>query len=96
MKRSAPGPAMPPCKACHGPDLRGMGNMPPIAGRQASYLARQIWDFKLGARDGQMAALMKSAYSNSLNTSRRAAMIELLPHRGGFVAGPHDAVPSTC
>ena len=52
------------CKACHGPDLKGVGNMPPIAGRQASYLARQIWDFNLGARDGQMAALMKPAVAN--------------------------------
>ena len=34
---------------------------PPIAGRQASYSARQIWDIKLGARNGDRAKLMKPA-----------------------------------
>jgi len=38
------------CGLCHGPDLRGKGNVPGIAGRTASYLSRQLWDIKQGAR----------------------------------------------
>ena len=30
------------CTACHAPDLMGVGDVPPIAGRSPSYLARQI------------------------------------------------------
>lgn len=49
------------CAVCHGADLRGTALGPPIAGRQASYLARQMFDFQKGARDGEMAKLMKPA-----------------------------------
>ena len=49
------------CLTCHGKDLRGTALAPPIAGRQPSYLGRQLWDMKLGARNGAMAALMKPA-----------------------------------
>ena len=49
------------CLTCHGKDLRGTALAPPIAGRQPSYLGRQLWDFKLGARNGTMAHLMKPA-----------------------------------
>jgi cytochrome c553 len=49
------------CLTCHGPDLRGTRLAPPIAGRQASYIARQIWDMKLGARNGDAAKAMKPA-----------------------------------
>jgi cytochrome c553 len=47
------------CGACHGPDLRGIGNIPPIAGRSPSYLARQLYDFQQGTRNGDAAILMK-------------------------------------
>jgi cytochrome c553 len=49
------------CLTCHGADLRGSTLGPPIAGRQASYLARQLFDFQKGARNGDMAKLMKPA-----------------------------------
>ena len=49
------------CVACHGADMRGTQLGPPIAGRQASYLARQMFDFQKGTRNGQMASLMKPA-----------------------------------
>jgi cytochrome c553 len=49
------------CLTCHGKDLRGTALAPPIAGRQPSYLGRQLWDMKLGARNGAMAAVMKPA-----------------------------------
>lgn len=38
------------CVLCHGADLRGVGDIPPIAGRSPSNLVRQLYDIKLGAR----------------------------------------------
>jgi len=38
------------CGLCHGPDLKGLKNVPGIAGRTASYLMRQLWDIQQGAR----------------------------------------------
>lgn len=52
------------CGICHGPDLKGVENVPAIAGRQASYLARQMYDFQQGSRDGAMASLMKPVVAN--------------------------------
>jgi cytochrome c553 len=43
----------------HSADLLGLGDAPPIAGRLTSYLVRQLYDFKTGARDGMRAVLMK-------------------------------------
>jgi cytochrome c553 len=48
-----------PCSVCHGADLRGLGPVPNLAGRSPSYLARQMYDMKLGTRRGAMAALMR-------------------------------------
>jgi cytochrome c553 len=47
------------CAICHGPDLRGIGPIPGIAGRSPSYLFRQLYDLKHGARAGIGSALMK-------------------------------------
>jgi cytochrome c553 len=49
-----------PCGKCHGPDLRGLGPIPGIAGRSPSYLVRQIYDMKLGARAGVGSKMMTS------------------------------------
>ena len=49
------------CGTCHGPDLRGTALAPPIAGRHPGYLARQMYDFQQGARNGDMATLMKAS-----------------------------------
>jgi cytochrome c553 len=38
------------CATCHGPDLKGLKNVPGIAGRTSSYLMRQLWDIQQGAR----------------------------------------------
>ena len=46
------------CGVCHGPDLKGMGPVPGIAGRSPSYLVRQMYDMQVGARKGQWTALM--------------------------------------
>jgi cytochrome c553 len=47
------------CAACHGVGLKGgVGVIPPIAGRSAGYLARALYDIKLGTRNGAAAQLM--------------------------------------
>ena len=48
------------CVICHGPDLRGLGNVPSIAGRSPSYVVRQLYDLQHGARAGVGAELMKT------------------------------------
>jgi cytochrome c553 len=50
-----------PCITCHGEDLMGQGDSPPIAGRSPSYMARQIWDIQQGTRNGEPAQLMRLA-----------------------------------
>ena len=47
------------CVTCHGPDLRGVGLIPSIAGRSTNYVVRQLYDIKHGFRAGAFAALMK-------------------------------------
>jgi cytochrome c553 len=47
------------CTGCHGPELRGVGEIPPIAGRSPSYLMRQLVAFRTGARDAPSAGPMK-------------------------------------
>ena len=49
------------CAACHGADLKGVGPTPGIAGRSPTYIVRQLYDFKHGARAGASSALMKPA-----------------------------------
>ena len=53
-----------PCMVCHGPDLKGLGPVPNLAGRSPSYLARQMYDMKLGTRKGAMSALMMPVLAN--------------------------------
>ena len=48
-----------PCGICHGPDLKGLGPIPGIAGRSTNYIVRQLYDFKHGTRAGTGSALMK-------------------------------------
>jgi cytochrome c553 len=47
------------CSTCHGPDLRGNGRIPPLAGRSPSYLVRQLYDLQQGVRKGVAALPMK-------------------------------------
>ncbi|MFZ2105516.1 MAG: c-type cytochrome [Roseiarcus sp.] len=48
-----------PCATCHGPGLKGLGAVPPIAGRSTSYIVRQIYDIQSGARAGSASLLMR-------------------------------------
>ena len=52
------------CAQCHGPDLMGKGDAPPLAGRSASYLARQLYDFQRETRLGRLAPLMRVVVAN--------------------------------
>jgi cytochrome c553 len=48
------------CGICHGPDLKGLGPVPPLAGRSPSYLFRQLYDIQHGTRHGTWTELMKA------------------------------------
>jgi cytochrome c553 len=47
------------CTSCHGRDLMGIDDVPPIAGRSPSYMARQLYDFQQGTRNGAASPLMR-------------------------------------
>jgi cytochrome c553 len=49
-----------PCAICHGPELRGLGPIPRLAGRSPSYLFRQLYDLQHGSRKGPWSDLMKT------------------------------------
>jgi cytochrome c553 len=48
-----------PCGICHGADLKGLGEVPRLAGQQPLYIARQLFDLQHGSSAGKAAALMK-------------------------------------
>ena len=45
-----------PCESCHGANLRGIGAIPAIAGRSATYIFRQLYDMQQGSRQSEMMA----------------------------------------
>jgi cytochrome c553 len=51
------GPAL-ACVACHGTDLRGVGGVPPLAGRSPTYIVRQLLAFRTGSRSAGAGAPM--------------------------------------
>jgi cytochrome c553 len=53
-----------PCAKCHGPGLRGSPGGPPIAGRSPSYLVRQLYDIRSGARSGVLSQQMQKPVKN--------------------------------
>jgi cytochrome c553 len=55
------------CATCHGADLLGLGPVPGIAGRSASYMARQLYDMKVGDRNGPWTQLMKPVVAGLSN-----------------------------
>jgi cytochrome c553 len=52
------------CALCHGEGLKGLGPVPPLAGRSPSYLMRQMYDMEHGFRDGLWTGLMKPVVAN--------------------------------
>lgn len=55
---AGPGGGVKGCTSCHGADLRGVKQVPPLAGRYPSYLLRQLIAFRTGARNGATSAPM--------------------------------------
>ena len=47
------------CSICHGRELKGVGPIPPIAGRSPTYIVRQLYEFQHSGRTGSASALMK-------------------------------------
>lgn len=52
------------CAICHGEDLKGLGEVPRLAGLQPVYLARQLICMQNGSSAGKEAALMKKVVAN--------------------------------
>jgi cytochrome c553 len=46
------------CEICHGPGLRGLGEVPRIAGQHPIYIVRQLYKFQNGKNGGAWAPLM--------------------------------------
>jgi len=57
-----------PCATCHGADLHGLADAPPIAGRSPSYLFRQLYDLRNATRTGAASELMKPVVANLTDT----------------------------
>ncbi|MEO6804435.1 MAG: c-type cytochrome [Granulicella sp.] len=55
------------CTMCHGSNLKGVGNIPSIAGRSPSQMTRQLIDFQTGARNGAMGQMMKMPVAKLTN-----------------------------
>ena len=55
------------CTACHGDALQGLGPVPPLAGRSPSYIVRQLYDIRTGARAGLWSALMKNVVAGLID-----------------------------
>ena len=52
------------CFICHGPDLKGLGDVPRLTGVSPLYTVRQLNDFKTGDRAGSLAPLMTATVMN--------------------------------
>jgi cytochrome c553 len=52
------------CAICHGEGLKGLGEVPRLAGLQPLYVARQLFDMRYGSSAGKAAALMKAVVTN--------------------------------
>jgi cytochrome c553 len=69
-----------PCGLCHGPDLKGMGEVPGISGRTATYIYRQLNDMKNDLRKGPGVGFMKPVVAN-LSDSDMIALAAYLESR---------------
>src|ERR1700680_4916606 len=52
------------CALCHGEGLKGLGEVPRLAGLQPLYSERQLFDMRYGSSAGKAAALMKAVVTN--------------------------------
>ena len=63
LANAAPGKTI-TCSICHGEGLRGLGDVPRLAGLHPIYIVRQLSNFQTGASAGTSAALMKKVVAN--------------------------------
>jgi cytochrome c553 len=47
------------CDTCHGEGLKGLGDVPRLAGIHPIYIVRQLYNIQVGANSSSAAALMK-------------------------------------
>ena len=47
------------CEICHGEGLKGLGDVPRLAGIHPIYIVRQLYNFQTGANSSTAAAQMK-------------------------------------
>ena len=52
------------CEICHGDGLKGLGDVPRLAGLQPVYVFRQLFDLQNGTSHGSAAGLMKKVVAN--------------------------------
>jgi cytochrome c553 len=81
------------CAGCHGPDLKGKDDVPPLAGRSPSYLARQLYDFQQGTRNGAAAPLMRPVVANLTHDDMVAITAYLASLGQAPVASPPLLLP---
>ncbi|MGH8113590.1 MAG: c-type cytochrome [Rhodanobacteraceae bacterium] len=55
---------MPACESCHGAKLQGVGDIPYLAGRSPTYIARELILFRLDKRTNPDAAPMRAEVSH--------------------------------
>lgn len=68
------------CAICHGPELKGLADIPRLAGRSPSYLMRQLYDLRNGTRTGAASVLMKATVMN-LSDDDMIAIVAYLASR---------------
>ena len=82
------------CGTCHGENLMGVADVPPIAGRSPSYMVRQMWDMQQGTRNGPQAQLMKLVVAN-LTEDDMVAIAAYVASRVPPATGGPAARPTT-
>jgi cytochrome c553 len=65
------------CAACHGEGLHGLNDVPSLAGKSPTYIVRQLYNFKTGARKGANSVLM-TPIVQSMRTDDMIAMAAYL------------------
>jgi cytochrome c553 len=69
-----------PCAICHGSDLKGLGDTPPLAGRSPIYAVRQMLDIQRGSRTGAGADLMTDVVAKLSETD----MLDIAAYLAGI------------
>ena len=76
------------CGICHGPALKGLGDVPGIAGRDPIYTFRQLYDMQQGRRKGDAMALMKAVVEKLTRRRHDRALGLLRLARAVAAVGP--------